>query len=183
MEIKQDRLALIQEKAFLGREFLTWLWYRAELRGGSVDIPGEGDVAVNLERFIVLDTGEGTARESVTCKGPSTELREAKTGLSMGKKVARAHIRLGRNDDQWLLTVDGKTLDVTSLKIKRGLSSNDDQEDDDLALEARAIEKAHMLFRAYETLDLLFKTFLEIRLDPNEWQEESRGLKKWLFQS
>ncbi len=183
MEIKQDRLTLIQEKAFIGREFLTWLWYRTELRGGVVDVPGEGDLAVSFERFIVLDTGEGTARESVTCQGPSAELLEAKTGLRTGKKVARARIRMGRDDDQWVFTIDGKTLDITSLKIKRGISSNDDEADDDLALEARAIEKAHMLFRACESLDLLFKAFMEIRLDPDAWQEESGNLEKWLFPS
>ncbi len=181
MGIDQDRLELIEEKGFLGREFLTWLWYKSEQRGGLVEIPGSGDVAVSFERFIILDSGEGTARETVTCKGLSAELREAKTGLSLGKKVARAHLRLGRDDDQWLLTVDSKTLDISSLRIRRGLSKNPDQEDDDLALEARVIERAYMLFRACETLDLLLKSFLEIRLDPQAWNKEIRGMKKWVF--
>ena len=38
-----DLVDLIEEKKFLGQEFLAWLWYKSEERGGAVDIPGTGD--------------------------------------------------------------------------------------------------------------------------------------------
>ena len=42
-----DLVDLITEKRFLGQEFLTWLWYKSEERGGSVNLPGRGDVTEN----------------------------------------------------------------------------------------------------------------------------------------
>ena len=35
-----DFLDILREKAFLGREFLTWLWFKSEQTGGSIDVPG-----------------------------------------------------------------------------------------------------------------------------------------------
>ncbi len=37
-----DLVDLIAEKRFLGQEFLTWLWWKSEERGGSVSLPGPG---------------------------------------------------------------------------------------------------------------------------------------------
>ncbi len=36
-----DLVDLIEEKRFLGQEFLTWLWWKSEERGGVVALPGE----------------------------------------------------------------------------------------------------------------------------------------------
>ncbi len=72
-----DLVDLIQEKRFLGQEFLAWLWYKSEERGGSVEVPGRGDVLVVFEKHMLLEYGEGEANEKVICRGLQTELKEA----------------------------------------------------------------------------------------------------------
>ena len=39
-----DLVDLIAEKRFLGQEFLTWLWWKSEERGGTVEVTGRGDL-------------------------------------------------------------------------------------------------------------------------------------------
>ncbi len=179
MEIDRDRLQLLEEKDFIGKEFLTWLWYESERQGGTVDVPGGITLSVGFERFITLDAGRGEARETVTCKGISSGLHEARTGLGLGKKVAKARMRIGRDESEWLLTMDGATMDITSLTARKGLSKVMDEEHDDLALEARVMERADMFFRALECMDLLFKKFLEVRLDREAWDAELKHMRRW----
>ena len=49
-----DLVDLIAEKRFLGQEFLTWLWWKSEERGGSVEVAGRGDVGVVFEKHMLL---------------------------------------------------------------------------------------------------------------------------------
>ena len=50
-----DLVDLIQEKKFLGQEFLAWLWYKSEERGGTVELPGIGDILVVFEKHMLLE--------------------------------------------------------------------------------------------------------------------------------
>jgi hypothetical protein len=84
-----DLVDLIQEKRFLGQEFLAWLWYKSEERGGSVEVPGRGDVLVVFEKHMLLEYGEGEASEKVICRGLQTELKEARAGLGWRKSRNR----------------------------------------------------------------------------------------------
>lgn len=176
---ERDALTLIREKRFIGQDFLTWLWFKAEERGGAVLVPGHGDFAVTFERFMALEEGEGDASESVTCRGRQTELREARMGLRAGKKVARAHIRLGMGDEEWRLTLDGATLDVKSLRA-RGKRGEREEESGDIVFEGRVLERAFLLQKAMDALDLLFGTFLTKRVDSRAWEEERRSLAAWI---
>jgi hypothetical protein len=56
-----DLVDLIVEKRFLGQEFLAWLWFKSEERGGSVEVPGRGDV-LSAEDVRI---GTGDAPEAV----------------------------------------------------------------------------------------------------------------------
>jgi hypothetical protein len=181
MGVKQERdaLTLIREKKFLGQDFLTWLWSKAEERGGAVLVPGHGDVAVTFERFMALEEGEGDASESLTCRGRQTELREARVGLRAGKKVARAHIRIGMDDEEWRLTLDGATLDVKSLRTSK-TPREGEEEGGDIAFEGRVLERAFLLQKATDALDLLFKAFLSTRVNPRAWEEERQRLAAWI---
>ena len=137
-----------------------------------------GDLAVSFERFIVLEGGEQDSSETLTIKGLNARLNEAKAGLRSGKKVSKAHVRLGRGSEEWSLTLYGATFDVSGLKIKHVMGSRE-EEDGDLSLEASVIDKAAMIEHAVETVDLLFGEFLRIRLDDAAWQQEKMRIKEW----
>ena len=54
-----DFVDLIEDKKFLVQEFLTWLWWKSEERGGSVAITGYGDISLVFEKHMLLEYGEG----------------------------------------------------------------------------------------------------------------------------
>ncbi len=180
MKKERDSVDLIREKAFMGQEFLTWLWYRTDSQGDVVRLSDGRDAEVSFERFMTLEGGEGDAQESVTCRGLRAELQEAKTALQSGKKVSKAHIRLGAGDLQWKFTIDAATLDLSSLKVPKTVGAGD-EEGDDLSFEGRVLERAYMLEQAVDAVDALFRTYLSLRLDAEKWTEEKKGLKEWIF--
>jgi recombination associated protein RdgC len=176
--VRKDMVDLIREKEFLGREFLTWLWFRSDISGGVVtDLDGV-DIAVSFERFIMLESGEGESGESVTCRGLQASLSEGMAALASGKKVSKAHMRLGTGDYEWKLTITGSTFDISSLRVPRTVQAGYDEEE--LSREGRVLERGFMISSAIDTLDRLFRTFLSKRLSDDEWQEEKQSLSQWI---
>lgn len=182
MNSERDSVDLIREKRFMGQEFLTWLWYRTDMQGEVVRLRDGSDAEVSFQRFMTLEGGEGDTLESVTCRGLRAELQEAKAALQTGKKISRAHIRLGINDLQWKFTIDAATLDISGLKVPKTVSAGE-EEGDDLSFEARVLERIHMLELAIEAVDALLAVFLKYRLDSVQWAEEKRGIKQWIFRT
>ena len=43
-----DFVDILREKAFLGREFLTWLWFKSERTGGRVELTGAAAFPVSV---------------------------------------------------------------------------------------------------------------------------------------
>jgi recombination associated protein RdgC len=173
-----DLVDIIVEKRFLGQEFLTWLWYKSEERGGTVDIPGMGDVSVVFEKHMLLESGEGDSREKVICQGLQAELTEARTGLRMGKKLEQARILLGRGEYQWNLTIRASLFDLTSVKVPKTMTTSEESDAPE-AVEGRLIEKISLFEEAMQLIDELFRMYLQVRLS-NNWERELPKVRAWI---
>ena len=173
-----DLVDIIYEKKFLGQEFLTWLWYKSEERGGAVMLPGIGDIQVVFEKHMLLESGTGESLEKLICKGLQTELQEARTGLRMGKKLEQARIYLARGDYEWRLTFSATLFEYRNISLPRTVSSGDESSDP-LALVAKILERIGMSEEVMHTMDQLYRLFLKIRASP-EWTQEKSRLKSWI---
>ncbi len=176
-----DLVDIIYEKKFLGQEFLTWLWYKSEERGGAVMLPGIGDIQVVFEKHMLLESGAGESLEKLICKGLQTELQEARTGLRMGKKLEQARIYLARGDYEWRLTFSATLFEYRNVSLPRTVSSGDESSDP-LALEAKILERVGMSEEVMHTMDQLYRLFLKTRTSP-EWPQERSRLKSWIARS
>ncbi len=173
-----DLVDLITEKKFLGQEFLTWLWFKSEERGGMVELPGKGDVVVVFEKHMLLEFGEGEAFEKIVCQGMQIELNEARTGLRMGKKLEQARIHLAQGDYEWHLTLKASLFEFRSVKPPKTLSAGEENDDPEAA-EGRILERIGLLETATRIIDELFRFFLQIRISP-AWSAEAARLKEWI---
>jgi hypothetical protein len=173
-----DLVDIISEKRFLGQEFLTWLWYKSEERGGTVFLPGTGDIQLVFEKHMLLESGEGESLEKLICKGLQTELQEARTGLRMGKKLEQARIYLAKGDYEFRLTVGATLFEYRNVSLPRTLSPNEEAADP-VAWEAKLLERIGMSEEAVHTMDELFRMFLKIRIS-TDWQQELAGMKRWI---
>lgn len=158
----------------LGQEFLTWLWFRSESRNGSFQTADGKPFGVFMEQRIAVQGGEGESLETATVSGNMSQLREARLGLSTGKKVARALLRFERDADSWLVTLKAEDFSLNSLKTPVIEKDGEDDEPD-----ARFLEKIYLIETCLGFLDEVYRQFLAVRLSPR-WVEEVRDLRVWM---
>ncbi|MDO5674317.1 MAG: hypothetical protein Q4G66_05290 [bacterium] len=174
-----DLVDLITEKRFLGQEFLTWLWYKSEERGGSVNLPERGDVTVIFEKHMLLEYGDGEEREKVICRGLQTELKEARAGLSLAKKPEQARLRLSWNDHEFGVTLTAALFEFRNIRLPKTVDRSDEGDGPE-HLEARLLERI-ALFELLSSLVLdLFAVFIDLRASPQKWPQELTRIRAWI---
>lgn len=173
-----DLVDLISEKRFIGQEFLTWLWWKSEERGGVVALPDEGDIVVVFEKHMLLEYGEGESNESLICRGLQTELQEARTGLVMGKKLEQARIQLVYNDYEWNFTMAAALMEFRNVKLPKsgGDSGNVNNPEE---REGMVLERIFLFEELIRIVLDLFRIFLNIRVS-EEWREELLKVREWV---
>lgn len=176
-----DLVDLINEKRFLGQEFLTWLWFKSEERGGAVNLDDVGDIQVVFEKHMLLEYGEGEAHEKMICQGLHSELQEARTGLLMGKKLEQARIHLARGDYEWNFSFKGSLMEFRNVKPPKTMASSEEGEDAE-AWEGRVLDKIGLNEEIVRTMDGLFRMFLNIRTGP-QWQDELTKIRAWVHKA
>ncbi|MDD3619166.1 MAG: hypothetical protein RBR09_11325 [Desulfobulbaceae bacterium] len=173
-----DLVDLMQEKRFVGQEFLAWLWYKSEERGGSIALPGTGDVTVVFEKHMLLELGEGDANEKVICRGLQTELKEARAGLLMGKKPEQARIRLARGDYEYSVTLTAAALEFRNVRVPKTVAAADEGDDPE-SLEGRILERLSLFEDLSGLVNDLFRMFIQVRTS-DEWPAELEKVRRWI---
>ena len=177
----------LAELEFLGPEFLTWLWWRSDAGGGLFTVPGVGDVSIQFVKLLRLESGTQPNLEMVQCLGRAAqEMKEAKMGLLLGKKVARARLEIRMESTTVEVTVSGKTMDFHSVKIVdrfqnrnsgEGMLEGDvDQQDSAtlIFLKLKAIKEVRLIVHS------IFEQFMMKRLEPSLWMQEKMAMREWI---
>jgi recombination associated protein RdgC len=163
------------ELSLIGREFLTWLWFKSEERNGSIALSQTEDIELHLLKRIALEAGEGEYSEGVVCSGLHAELPEGKEAIRRGKKVKETWIKLRRNQNEWDFNFKADTFSFQSLKMPK-TDRQEEPEDPAGAL----LERIYVIENAVKTMDALFEAFLKIRFT-NVWPEKEKPqLGRWL---
>ncbi|MBM4289643.1 MAG: hypothetical protein FJ135_16140 [Deltaproteobacteria bacterium] len=173
----RDLVELLFAYRFLGREFLTWLWFRSEdAEEGRIAIKGRDAVTLTVGDKMVLETGDGEHRETLMLQGTRSEHREARLGLLQGKLPEEMHLKLAQGEDEWQLSLKATTLEIKGLKRKNNPGPQEDEDD----REAFFFDQMYQMEAVSSIIDGLFREFLEIRLSPAWDQEEMPRLHDWL---
>ncbi|MDF1613993.1 hypothetical protein [Desulfurivibrio dismutans] len=174
-----DLVDLIEEKHFLGQEFLLWLWYKSEERGGAVMVPELGrEILVVFEKHMLLEYGEGEAHEKLVCRGLMTELKEARAGLALGKKPEQARIRFEIDNHEWSLTLKARLFEFQNVRLPKTETGSGDS-DDPMEVEGRLLDQIGLYETAQRTIDQLFRAFLELRCG-EQWPAELERVQQWV---
>ncbi len=163
---------------FIGQDFLTWLWYFSEQNNGSFQTKDQQDYAFYLEQRISVQGGEGESKDTAVSSGPQSELREAKLGLQVGKKVNQAKIKIEQDENLWQVQVKAEDFSLTGFKTPKVEMKHEEGEDPD----ARFLEKVYLIEKAIQVLDELFLEFLGRRLS-DRWDQELKSMQKWITSS
>jgi len=174
-----DLVDLIAEKRFVGQEFLTWLWWKSEERGGSIEILGYGDIAVAFEKHMLLEYGEGESSEKLICSGLQTELQEARTGLQVGKKLEQARIKISKGDQEYNFTLAAGLMEFRNVKLPKTAGTETEEIASPEEVEGMILERIFLFEELIKTVNELFRMFLQIRTG-NQWEEELQRVRAWV---
>ena len=169
---------LTKAKGFLGREFLTWLWYTAETTKERLKLRdrkgGELEVDLWVDDRIVLDGTSGHAHQNVMKGGTPSHSREAAASLATGKTVREMKLGLSiKNAGEYSAVLHCDDLNPRSLRLP-GLDGDAAKAEVPLAIRIKAME----LFTA--VLDGLFARFLAERCD-EEWEKTGlQNMRSWI---
>ena len=163
------------ENSLIGREFLTWLWYKSEERNGRITIAQGEEVELNFLKRIVLEAGEGEYSQGVVCHGIHAELKEGKEAIRQGKKVKEAGIKLTYNQNEWEFTFKADSFHFQSLKLP-AMDWQETPEDPS----GHLLERIYLIENAVRTMNNLYESFLRIRFSAQWEEKELESLAGWL---
>jgi hypothetical protein len=143
----------------VGRDFLTWLWFKSEERNGRIVIPGTGECEIFFIRRLVLESGDGEYAETVVCQGLHADLKEGKEALRQGKKITAARLRIAYDKTEWEFTFKADRFQFQSMK----LPTFPDNEEEEIEREGQLLERIDLIEKATGMMDLLFQSFMERR--------------------
>ena len=169
---------LSPDLSIIGREFLTWLWYKSEERGGRIKISDKEEVELHFLKRVVLEAGEGEYSQGVVCHGIHAELKEGKEAIRQGKKVKEAGIKLIHDKNEWEFMLKADAFHFQTLKLPV-MDWQDTPEDPSGSL----LERIYLIENAVKTMDQLYESFLHIRTSAQWKEKETKRLAKWLEQT
>ena len=165
-----DMVTRIERTQPLGGEFLTWLWYRADLQEGVLQV-GDRAVEVWFDNKLALESLGAIKEQNVIRSETPTETEEARASLQSGKHVREAQLRLICDQKAWALTLRADDLSLHGVKIPALLTSETDD---------RLYERLALLEEVEGLVDGLFSAFATLRLNDESWKAEVDAIRGWV---
>ncbi|MGA1825857.1 MAG: hypothetical protein ACMUIP_14475 [bacterium] len=172
-----DIPSLVKNKKFLGREFLTWLWYESESNSGVITLEDSQNIEIWVDNKIILESDDGENKEKVICHGENSEMFEARQALRQGKKVSQASFKLCVNDEENNFILDDSWLNFRTCKTPKVLL---DKKKDPGGL---FFEKTLLLQKVVKAVDQLFSKFIKMRISPQWSQKHLPDIQNWVKNS
>jgi hypothetical protein len=157
-------------KSFLGREFLTWLWYKTETENHKIEIKDIGIFEIYLDDKIILSSSSGSVREN-SLKGISPAYaREAASALHSGKMVQEANFIVIQGDKKWSFSLNSQDLSLKNIKTP---NTNQKEFTDHVT---KRIELSNCINLI---VDALYKEFIYIRTGKN-FNKQIVSFSEWI---
>ena len=153
-----DVYGLLKEKAFLGQEFLTWLWCMSE-EEHSLTLSDGTLVEIMLGESLSLAPVMGQEGSRVQVRGREVALAGARQALRRGKLVDGLHLGLNIEGEEFWATLDAATLTPKGLRLPPIAPADGERN----ALDALRLERLALILGFLRALDGLFARFMEER--------------------
>lgn len=166
-----EELKFLQtNRNFLGREFLTWLWFKSETQNHKIKTKNLGEFQLFIDNKIILSSASGSVRENSLKGNSPAYAREASAALSSGKLLSEAKFILQNQELHWSFSISADDLSLRTIRLPNV---------------AKETSKEHFTQRiAYgrmlnDIIDELYKEYMDLRLT-NKFKEEANLIREWL---
>jgi hypothetical protein len=154
-----------------GREFLMWLWFCSEMRGGLENIPDVGEIAYMVEGPLTFVMEGKGAHEITLKKGQPMVSAELKSALTSGKKLKKAKVQFARGEEVWAFTFDADEFIFRSLKLPQTETFD---------RVGKFQERMVLLETFRQSFFHLYSAFVKERNDSKAWKETKGQMRKWV---
>lgn len=156
---------------FLGKEFLTWLWFRTDADDGPLRIAGGNDVTVMIDKSLRLKCDFGLTGSTMISADHPVELPEAKAALRIGKSPNRAGVVLGSGLGEFRLSLEAQRWTIGGLTLPEPPAEETD-------VRTRLENRFEQIADVAGQLDALYDLFLSERIGA-KWSTIERAMQKW----
>jgi hypothetical protein len=156
----------LQDAAFLGREFLTWLLWRVDAGDGDF-----GDFTMHFGGRARLGSFSGNVTDAVLKGVAPAHGVEARAAIGCGHTVREAELRLVAGEREWRFTLIGETLDLRGVKIPALLT----EEEDD-----RFSERIALIQELDDLVQKAFRDFMGERVRPSWRKQTLAAMREWV---
>lgn len=161
---------------FLGREFLTWLWFVCEKRDGHVECGELGPIGIEIEDKIELASGGNVNATATITEDAPTMAEEAHTALGVGKKLSKARFCFNLEQYGYVVTLDSD-LRMSAIKLPATLDAKEATGTDQRHFVVT--DRLNLLAQLEQLIETLFNIYIDKRTDPR-WQSESEQMRDWV---
>ncbi|MCC6782640.1 MAG: hypothetical protein IT457_07330 [Planctomycetes bacterium] len=159
--------------AFLGEEFLTWLWFRLETEGGDFDLGDGHVVGISLDDFLAFAPRDDDETEHTMRKGVPSRSSSARAALRAGRRLRRAKLVLAQGELQWNFVLDAACMGLRSVRLP-----DDDEEAEGPADRSR--DRIANFLLLHELVSRLYREFLRLRLRREYLTNEGEQQAAWM---
>ena len=171
----------------LGSSFLTWLLYQLQTGDGTWASKSLGEFGMILNDYLLLEGEALGSKQMLLKKGVLGRCAELATSLKVGKLVSKIRCQLARDTlapaegdaagsssepEEWSFVVDKINYDLSSLKMPKYSDGNE---------AARTLGRMGYIVEAFEIMDELFSSFLELRYS-KEWKKHHEAMTNWVIE-
>jgi len=156
----------------VGQDFLTWLWFYSEARGGMAKVDGS-DYGIAIAGPITLFHELDGAHVVMLKDGSPTASSEVKPALLGGKKLCKAKIMVARADEAWEAVFDARSFAFGGLKIPKSKEKLDDA--------SRFQQRVVSLGLFMEVFLSFYDKFLADRSDDAVWHSTKKDIVQWVM--
>lgn len=162
----------IETRRFLGREFLTWLWFESEVFDERFSIDGFGDCELWLERQITLEATTEAGKEKSRLSGHAPSgTPEAREALRQGKLPIQARVGVRREEQEWALVLDADTLGLSGVKIPALIKGEG---------EDPFYERIALIEELERAIEALYRQFVVLRLRDGWSRDVLPAMRGWI---
>lgn len=160
--------------AFIGLEFLTWLWWATEEVPEEITKASGEPALLYVGNRIVLEKTQREDVERVTIKGDAAQMDEGILALKKGAQVRDVNLIMEIGESKWTFSLNAQTMAFSGLKTPPTAPVRVVDE-----MEGAIIEKAAFIEKPLVIMHNIFKHFIAIRISP-EWKDEVLKVRKWI---
>lgn len=157
-----DVVDMYSEFPHIGNEFLTWMWFK-----------GETDPAFKFAVGSKIVFSK--EKDTVTIKGDQDELIIGKVAMSDGYIVSEMQLVYSSDDPRFSFSMKGSDMSFNGLKTPKVEGDGSDDEEEGLIL-----EKVSLIEEIASVVDNVFKQYILMRVDEDEWRDTVHKIKNWI---